>query len=182
MAKNKDESQENVTQKKVEDQMNNTKKVIQNSAVARKLPKKVKNMGTKDLLKFSALIKFAYFFPTFIACDLVSNSKSENFIIKSLSTLATWICYITFVDFANYFIYFTELIDLFIVCYVATIIKTGIAMLYIFAIFFALKGIVAKIAVLFFALSTLYVDTVFLLYLDIYFKEIRGEKAGEQNI
>lgn len=176
--KTKSGSQEKLDSKQVEKQVAEAKQVIQNSAIGRKLPKKVKNLHTEDLLKFAAIVKLTYFFPMFVSCYLVCISKSENIILRSLSSVATWIVYIAFVDFTNYFIYFTEMIDLMLVCYISTGIKTGVNVLYLLAIFFTLHGVIAKTLVVFTLLSSVYVDTVFLLYLDIYFKEIRGEKAG----
>ncbi|ORD94696.1 hypothetical protein ECANGB1_149 [Enterospora canceri] len=148
---------------------------LTNSAVARKLPKKVKNLGTEDLLKFAAVVKVCYFFPLFVACDLVATSRSDNWFIKFFSKFATWICYVVFIDFVNYGIYFLELYDMKGICYITTFIKQAISALFLLAMFFTLSGLIAKVSIIFMACGSLYVDAVFLLYLDIYFKELTGD-------
>lgn len=166
----------------VEATINRANDVLQESAIGQKLPKKVKNLGTEDLLKFAAIFKLLYFFPLFTACTLVANARGHNKVMQFFSKFATWVCYIQFVDFFNYIIYILDMADFFAVCYLFTIIKSGVTSIYILAMFFSLGGFTAKFSITCMFLSSIYVDIVFLLYLDQHFRELKGERDPTSEI
>lgn len=159
----------------------NVNKVIKNSVIGKKLPMKVKNLKTDDLLKLTALVKFSFFVATVLLCELITTYDGENMILKGFFKISSWIAYLMFIDLGNYVIYFLELIDLFNICYLATIIKTGITQLFFIAGFFILHGTIIKGFMIVYCCMSLYFDTIFLLYLDVHFKDIKTSSKREIN-
>ncbi|KAL6122187.1 hypothetical protein NUSPORA_00807 [Nucleospora cyclopteri] len=145
---------------------------LENSAITQKLPQKVKNMGIEDLLRVVSLMKLAYFFPLFISVDLISTSASNNKAVKMFSWVSNWICQVILIDFINYVIYFFDLYDLYNICFLCSAVKIVIAAIYMIVMFFFLQGMLAKVCIIGMAVSAVYIDLAFLMYLNIHFKEI----------